>query len=190
MGAAALTTDRDVMRRLNAYINLDSIGAAGPPMLFESGSGQRLAAVRRGRRAAPHPRGGSFAGRDLPAAPERYRLLDPQAPGHSRPEFRRRRRQLRLSHRARHARTPPAGHAATDGRTRRRARHRARRRRHHAAILRGPHLLRRRPGDRPSAYGPYVGSWIAFAALSLGVVAWVKVIGRGGADRTGFCAGC
>ena len=38
MGAAALVTDRDVTRRLHAYINVESIGAAGPP-LFEAGPG-------------------------------------------------------------------------------------------------------------------------------------------------------
>ena len=61
MGAAALATDRDVMRRLATYINLDSIGAAGPPMLFEAGPGNDWL-VGTWRRAAPYPRGGSFAG--------------------------------------------------------------------------------------------------------------------------------
>ena len=59
MGASALVTDRDVMRRLNAYINVESIGAAGPPMLFEAGPGNDwLLSVW--RRYAPYPRGGSF----------------------------------------------------------------------------------------------------------------------------------
>lgn len=59
MGAAALMTDRDVRTRLNAYINIESIGAAGPPMLFEAGPGNDWL-LDQWVRLAPHPRGGSF----------------------------------------------------------------------------------------------------------------------------------
>ncbi len=59
MGAAALVTDRDVTRRLNTYVNVESIGASGPPMLFEAGPGNDwLLSVW--RRSAPYPRGASF----------------------------------------------------------------------------------------------------------------------------------
>jgi peptidase M28-like protein len=59
MGAAALMTDRDVTRQLHAYINLESIGAAGPPMLFEAGPGNDWI-LSAWTRHAPYPRGGSF----------------------------------------------------------------------------------------------------------------------------------
>lgn len=59
MGAAALVTDRDVTRRLHAYVNLESIGAAGPPMLFEAGPGNDWL-LSAWTRHAPYPRGGSF----------------------------------------------------------------------------------------------------------------------------------
>ena len=60
MGAAALMTDREVTARLRAYINLESIGSAGPAMLFEAGPGNAWI-TRPWARRAPHPRGGSFA---------------------------------------------------------------------------------------------------------------------------------
>jgi Peptidase family M28 len=59
MGAAALMTDRDVTSRLQAYVNLESIGSAGPPMLFEVGPGNGWL-LEPWARAAPLPRGGSF----------------------------------------------------------------------------------------------------------------------------------
>ncbi len=59
MGAAALVTDREVMRRLHAYINFDSVGRAGSPMLFEAGPGNDWL-MRTWQRYAPAPRGGSF----------------------------------------------------------------------------------------------------------------------------------
>jgi hypothetical protein len=59
MGAAALITDRDVRTRLQAYVNLESIGTAGPPMLFEVGPGNGWL-LAPWTRLAPHPRGGSF----------------------------------------------------------------------------------------------------------------------------------
>jgi hypothetical protein len=59
MGAAGLVTDRDVMDRLNAYINIDSTGSAGPARLFETGPGNAWL-VKPWARSAPHPRGASF----------------------------------------------------------------------------------------------------------------------------------
>ncbi|HET7216832.1 MAG TPA: M28 family peptidase, partial [Vicinamibacterales bacterium] len=59
MGAAALMTDREVTRRLHAYVNTESIGAAGPPMLFEVGPGNDWL-LSAWTRHAPYPRGGSF----------------------------------------------------------------------------------------------------------------------------------
>jgi Peptidase family M28 len=59
MGAAALMTDREITGRLNAYVNMESIGAAGPPMLFEVGPGNAWL-LAPWIRQAPYPRGGSF----------------------------------------------------------------------------------------------------------------------------------
>ena len=59
MGAAALMTDRDVRTRLNAFVNLEAIGSAGPPMLFEAGPGNDWL-LEPWAKFAPHPRGGSF----------------------------------------------------------------------------------------------------------------------------------
>ncbi|MEN3336932.1 MAG: hypothetical protein V7647_608 [Acidobacteriota bacterium] len=60
MGAAALAADREVMTRLQAYINVEAAGSAGPAMLFETGPGNAWVAGPWARRA-PHPRGASFA---------------------------------------------------------------------------------------------------------------------------------
>jgi hypothetical protein len=60
MGAAALAGERDITDRLKAYINVEAIGSAGVPVLFETGPGNGwLTAVW--ARSAPHPRGGSYA---------------------------------------------------------------------------------------------------------------------------------
>ena len=59
MGAAALVTDREVTSRLQAYVNLEAIGSAGPPMLFETGPGNAWI-VGPWARHAPSPRGASF----------------------------------------------------------------------------------------------------------------------------------
>lgn len=59
MGAAALVTDRDVMERLYAYLNVESIGSSGPAHLFETGPGNAWL-TRPWARSAPHPRGGSY----------------------------------------------------------------------------------------------------------------------------------
>lgn len=60
MGAAGLVTDREVMDRLNAYVNVESTGSAGTALLFETGPGNPWL-VKPWARSAPHPRGGSFA---------------------------------------------------------------------------------------------------------------------------------
>ena len=60
MGAAALLNDREVMDRLRAYVNLESIGSAGTAMLFESGPGNAWI-VSPWARTAPHPQGASYA---------------------------------------------------------------------------------------------------------------------------------
>ena len=60
MGAAALVNDREVVDRLRAYINVESIGSAGAPVLFETGPGNGWL-VKPWAAAAPHPRGGSYA---------------------------------------------------------------------------------------------------------------------------------
>jgi len=60
MGAAGLTSDREVMDRLQAYVNVESIGSSGNAMLFETGPGNAWI-VKPWARAAPHPRGASFA---------------------------------------------------------------------------------------------------------------------------------
>jgi peptidase M28-like protein len=60
MGAAALVTDRNVMDRLQAYINVEATGSSGTSMLFEAGPGNGWI-VTPWARSAPHPRGVSFA---------------------------------------------------------------------------------------------------------------------------------
>jgi hypothetical protein len=60
MGAAGLVTDRDVMDRLGAYINLEATGSGGTALLFETGPGNGWL-VQPWARSAPHPRGASFA---------------------------------------------------------------------------------------------------------------------------------
>jgi hypothetical protein len=59
MGAAGLTTDREVADRLKAYINLEAVGAGEPFVLFETGPGNGWL-VAPWARHAPHPRGGSY----------------------------------------------------------------------------------------------------------------------------------
>jgi hypothetical protein len=59
MGAAAVVNDREVANRLQAYINLESIGSAGVPALFETGPGNGWL-IAPWARHAPTPRGASF----------------------------------------------------------------------------------------------------------------------------------
>jgi Peptidase family M28 len=60
MGAAGLTTDRDVMDRLQAYINVEATGSGGTGLLFETGPGNGWI-VKPWAKAAPRPRGTSLA---------------------------------------------------------------------------------------------------------------------------------
>ena len=60
MGAMAVAADRDVAGRLHAYLNVESIGLSGVPVLFEAGPGNSWL-VDVWARHAPHPRGGSYA---------------------------------------------------------------------------------------------------------------------------------
>jgi hypothetical protein len=60
MGAAGLVTDRDVMDRMNAYVNIEATGSGGRALLFETGPGNGWL-VKPWARQAPHPRGASFA---------------------------------------------------------------------------------------------------------------------------------
>jgi hypothetical protein len=60
MGAAALMTDREVTRRLKAYLQVEAAGSDGPALLFETGPANGWIVGPWARRA-PHPRGASFA---------------------------------------------------------------------------------------------------------------------------------
>jgi hypothetical protein len=60
MGAAALVTDRDVMARMAAYLQVESIGSAGTALLFVTGPDNAWLIGPRARRA-PNPRGASYA---------------------------------------------------------------------------------------------------------------------------------
>jgi Peptidase family M28 len=60
LGAAAAAVDRDIGYRIVTYLNVDSIGSTGPSLLFESGPGNGWL-VQAWARAAPRPRGASFA---------------------------------------------------------------------------------------------------------------------------------
>jgi hypothetical protein len=59
MGAAGLTTDREVVDRLKAYVNVEAVGASDPVALFETGPGNGWL-VKPWATHAPHPRGGSY----------------------------------------------------------------------------------------------------------------------------------
>lgn len=59
MGAAGLATDREVVDRLKAYINVEAVGSSDPFLLFETGPGNGWL-VGPWARHAPHPRGGSY----------------------------------------------------------------------------------------------------------------------------------
>ena len=56
MGAAGVTTDRDVMDRMRAYMNVEAIGSGEPVMLFETGPGNAWL-TGLWARFAPRPRG-------------------------------------------------------------------------------------------------------------------------------------
>lgn len=60
MGAAGLVADREVMSRLNAYVNVESSGSSGTAVLFETGP-RNAWILKPWARSAPHPRGASYA---------------------------------------------------------------------------------------------------------------------------------
>ena len=60
MGAVGAMGDAELRARLKGYINLESTGSTGPPILFESGPGNE-AQIRAWAGAAPRPHGASFA---------------------------------------------------------------------------------------------------------------------------------
>lgn len=60
MGAAGLTSDRDVMDRLQAYVNVEATGSRGTALLFQTGP-ENPWIVKAWAGSAPHPRGMSFA---------------------------------------------------------------------------------------------------------------------------------
>ncbi len=60
MGAAGLVTDREVMSRLGAYVNVEATGSSGTAVLFETGPRNEWI-VKPWARYAPHPRGASYA---------------------------------------------------------------------------------------------------------------------------------
>lgn len=60
LGAAGAMSDPAIRDRIAAYMNIEATGTSGPPLLFETGPGNRwLTSVW--ARHAPYPRGGSFA---------------------------------------------------------------------------------------------------------------------------------
>jgi len=60
MGAAGLASERDVMDRLQAYINVEATGNDGTAVLFETGPANGWI-LKPWSRRAPRPRGGSWA---------------------------------------------------------------------------------------------------------------------------------
>ena len=111
MGAAALMTDREVTRRLKAYMQGRGGGVWRSGAAVRDRPRQRLDRCAVGAtRAAPARR--VVRDRDLQAAAQRHRLLDHQAAGHPGAELRTGRRQLRVSHGTRHARAAFAANVA------------------------------------------------------------------------------
>jgi hypothetical protein len=60
MGAVGAMGDAELRARLKGYVNLESTGSTGPPILFESGPGNEPQ-IRAWAAAAPRPRGSSYA---------------------------------------------------------------------------------------------------------------------------------
>jgi Peptidase family M28 len=60
MGASAAVKDPDVVARLRAFLNVESIGSGGQSLLFETGP-RSLPLLDAWANAAPHPRGTSYA---------------------------------------------------------------------------------------------------------------------------------
>jgi Peptidase family M28 len=173
MGAAALVTDRMVTDRLQAYINIEATGNAGPPFLFEAGPLNAWLVTPWASRA-PRPRGGSFVTeiyKRLPNDTDFSILKQHEIPG------------LNFAivgdsyayHSARD--TPERLSPVTVRRTGEQI----------VSVmttLDGVEITQRSPGDASYidvagaaalAYGPAVASLIAAAALGLGIVAWVRI---------------
>ena len=173
MGAAALVTDRDVMDRLAAYVQVEAVGSDGPALLFQTGPGNGWLVSPWARRA-PHPRGGSYATevyKRLPNDTDFTILAREDVPG------------LNFApagdsyayHTDRD--TPERLSAATIRDTGENV----------AAILdalNGQDITRRTAasatffdigGTTGMAFGPSSGGLLAVAALALGILAWVRV---------------
>jgi hypothetical protein len=60
MGAAALVDGEPLLQDIRVYLNFEAIGSGRPVLLFEAGPGNRWV-LQPWARAAPRPRGGSFA---------------------------------------------------------------------------------------------------------------------------------
>jgi hypothetical protein len=173
MGASALVTDRDVSRRLQFYMNLEAIGSAGAPMLFEAGPANGWV-LRPWGTAAPQPRGGSLSTeiyRYLPSDTDFSILKLHEIPG--------------LNFAA--VGDSYAYHTPLD--TPDRLSPFTVRRLGHQVVtiadaLERVDITQRSPdqrtffdlaGARGVSYGPIAGTAIALSALLAGVVAWVKV---------------
>jgi Peptidase family M28 len=173
MGAAGLMTDREVTRRLHAYVQVESAGSSGPALLFETGPGNGWLVSPWARRA-PHPRGGSFAleiYRRLPNDTDFSIIKRHDVPG------------LNFA---------PVGdsyayHTARDTPERLSDRTVRETGENVVAVLTAleDRDITRRTSDNPTyfdvagtsgiAYGPVIGWIVAVAALVLGVIAWVRV---------------
>jgi hypothetical protein len=173
MGAAGLTTDRDVMDRMRAYINVEAIGSGRPVMLFETGPGNAwLTGVW--ARHAPHPRGGSFGTevyRHLPSDTDFTIFARHEIPG--------------LNFAA--AGDSYAYHTDRDVPERVSTRALRETGQNVVAIvnaLEGVDITQRSAeqpnffdvaGVRAISYGPFASMLLTIAALLLGVLAWIKV---------------
>jgi hypothetical protein len=173
LGAAGLTTDRDVMDRMRAYINVEAIGSGRPVMLFETGPGNAwLTGVW--ARHAPHPRGGSFGTevyRHLPSDTDFTIFARHQIPG--------------LNFAA--AGDSYAYHTDRDVPERVSTRALRETGQNVVAIvnaLEGVDITQRSAeqpnffdvaGVRALSYGPFASMLLTIAALLLGVLAWIKV---------------
>jgi hypothetical protein len=173
MGASALMTDREISSRLNAYVNIESIGASGPATLFEAGPGNGWL-LEHWAGGVPNPRGGSFVTEVYKRLPSDtdfsiFKLQDIPglnfaAVGDSYAYHTSRDTAERLSPETiRHA-----GDQVLAIMT----------------ALDSADITQRSSGDRTFfdiagatalSYGPRAGFALALAALLLGVVAWVKV---------------
>ena len=137
-------------------------------------SGQRMAALALGE-ARPAPARRFVRGRDLQAAAERHRLLDPEAARDPRPQLRRRRRQLRVPHRARHAGPAVAAGAARHRRERRRDRQCAAAVGHHTPVPTATPPTSTSAGTIGVRFGS-AGSWItSLLSVLLGMLGWLRV---------------